>query len=267
MASEKKDSLLQYVDSPRIIFVGGSNLSFGLNSQMIKDSLNINPINTAIHAGIGLRYMIENTLQYIKEDDIIVLVPEYSHFYNDYNKGSEELLRVIFDANKTKIKLLSFSQIVNIQKYVPRYISSKIKKSEYKNQTEDKIYGINSFNEYGDTFTHWIEENEEFDSTVISGDYNPIVMDKIKKFENSIKKKKAILFISFPGYQEKSYLNSIDRIDKVETELLHYGFLILGSSRRYMMNDSLMFNTSYHLNKSGVDHRTDLLIEDIKALK
>ena len=56
-ANQKKDELLQRVKSPRMIFVGGSNLSFGLNSQIIKNELNINPINTAVHAAIGVRYM------------------------------------------------------------------------------------------------------------------------------------------------------------------------------------------------------------------
>lgn len=77
----KKDSRLKSTPSPRIIFIGGSNLSFGLNSQTIKDELNLNPINTAIHVNIGLNYMLSNTIQYVKRKDIIILVPEYEHFY------------------------------------------------------------------------------------------------------------------------------------------------------------------------------------------
>jgi len=37
-AERQKDSLLKHTPPPRIIFVGGSNLSFGLNGQLIKDS-------------------------------------------------------------------------------------------------------------------------------------------------------------------------------------------------------------------------------------
>jgi hypothetical protein len=57
-AKVKKDNLLKKTNNPRIIFVGGSNLSFGINSKVIKDSLKLNPINTAIHASIGLEKMI-----------------------------------------------------------------------------------------------------------------------------------------------------------------------------------------------------------------
>ena len=51
-ASMQKDSLMKNLLSPRIIFLGGSNLSFGLDSQMIKDSLKLNPINTGITVSI-----------------------------------------------------------------------------------------------------------------------------------------------------------------------------------------------------------------------
>jgi hypothetical protein len=79
-ANLKKDYLLKNVESPRMIFIGGSNLSFGLDSQKIKISLGINPINTGVHAGIGLKYMLDNTIQYIKNGYIIILIPEYHHF-------------------------------------------------------------------------------------------------------------------------------------------------------------------------------------------
>ncbi len=101
-AGLQKDSLLQYTPSPRIIFIGGSNLSLGLNSQMVKDSLRLNPINTGLTFELGLKYMLENTLQYIQPNDIVVLIPEYSLYYSDYDDASEMLLRMVLDANPPK---------------------------------------------------------------------------------------------------------------------------------------------------------------------
>ena len=76
-AYNKKCQLLEDTPSPRIIFVGGSNLAFGLDSQRIKDSLNINVINYGLHAGIGLKYMIDDISTYARKGDIIVFAPEY----------------------------------------------------------------------------------------------------------------------------------------------------------------------------------------------
>ena len=145
-AKIKKDSLLINTISPRIIFVGGSNLSFGINSSVIKDSLNLNPINTAIHASIGLEYMMDNTIQYIREGDIIILAPEYSHFYGRSIYGGEELLRTVADIDLSKLLTLKKEQLVNISKSLVKYSSSKFKPTEYWDLKESDIYSVNSFN-------------------------------------------------------------------------------------------------------------------------
>lgn len=265
MASLKKDSLLQYTDSPRILFVGGSNLSFGLNSEIIRDSLKINPINTGIHAGLGLKYMLDDALLFIKQGDIVVLVPEYSQFYYDYNHGTEELLRIVFDANIERLKILNIKQIINILHFIPKYTLSKFNPKEYINSVEKSdIYGVNSFNKYGDTYTHWEQPSEIVKKSHLNGEFHDNVMKGIINFEKEIKKRNAVLYISFPCFQEESFIESIKSIDKIKSEYIKNNFTLISEPEQYMMNDSLIFNTVYHLNKKGVELRTRLLINDLK---
>jgi hypothetical protein len=58
----------------------------------------------------------------------------------------------------------------------------------------------------------------------------------------------------------------VDIIAVIRDEL-EKNFTVLGTPERYMMPDSLMFNSSYHPNKKGVDIRTSRLIEDIKSAR
>ncbi len=265
-ASIQKDSLMQNVDSPRIIFIGGSNLSFGLNSQMIKDSLCVNPINTGIHAGIGLIYMLNNALQYIREGDIVILIPEYEHFYGNFAYGSEELLRLIFDINTSKVKLLNAKQVIRIIPYLPKYTISKFKSKEYHNYQEDKHYSVTSFNEYGDVYTHWGLRRQVFEmARPLGNNFNHSVINKIKMFQAEVEKKHAHFYVSFPALQDLSYMCSEEQIARVESCYLKNGFRILGTSERYMIPDSMMFNTPGHLNKKGVDYRTTMLLNDFKC--
>jgi hypothetical protein len=269
MSGIKKDSLLKKSPSPRIIFVGGSSLSFGLNSKTIKDSLHINPINTAIHAAIGLKYITDNTLQYIKKGDVIVLVPEYFHYYTNVNFGSEELFRTIFDLKKYNISLMNISQILNLVSFIPKYSLTKYKIYEYTNFVESLIYSVHSFNEFGDVNAHWNLTQKEFSSyDKFDSHFIYESVELIKKFNLSIKDKGAILFISYPPYEEASFNNALAQIQKVERELRKTGLTILGTPERYKLPHSMFFNTGSHLLKSGVDHRTQLLLEDFnKALK
>ena len=258
----KKDSLLKNSLSPKIIFIGGSNLSFGLNSQIIKDSLRHNPINTAIHASIGLQHMMNNTIQYVNEGDIIVIAPEYQQFFGRFVYGGEELLRTIAEVKYAPLKI---NQIKNIYKFFPKLAFSKINPFNYIFVRESDVYSVNSFNEYGDVYTHWgLEQRKIVPTLGIDHDYNPNTLKLIDDFRIRLNKKNASLYITYPSFQASSFDNNIKQIKKVEDELINSGFELLGYPERYRMNDSLMFDTTYHLSKKGVDLRTQLLIEDIK---
>lgn len=268
MASINKNLLLQETHSPRIIFVGGSNLSFGLNSQIIKDSLQLNPINTAIHASIGIKFMLDNTIDYVQNGDIVVLAPEYSHFYKSLDIGSEELLRTIFDVNQKNIKHLNIFQIANIVPYLPKYSLTKFKPTEYLNVKESDVYSVNSFNQFGDTYTHWDMERQEFSPyPPITNKFNYEVIKFFEEINFAINEKGAILLVTFAGFQEASFNISKEQIIKVERELLNSNLKVIGTAERYKIPDSLMFNSPYHLNKQGVDYRTKLLIEDIEKAR
>ncbi|MDR1024037.1 MAG: hypothetical protein LBL94_12335 [Prevotellaceae bacterium] len=263
-AELQKDSLLKHVESPRIIFVGGSNLSFGINSQTIRDSFNINPINTAISAGLGLKYMMDHTIQYVKKEDIVVLVPEYDHFFREYEYISDELLRIVADVNHDNYRLLSAKQRFNLLSFIPKFSVSKLSPLRYFNIEVVDYQSIHSFNQYGDTYKHWGLEKKTIASTTIAGKFNPEVIQGVKKFQSDISLKGAILFVSYPSLQDISFFKSVKAIKDVEASYIQNGFTVLGTPERYMMPDSLMFDTRYHLGKKGLDYRTQLLIEDLR---
>jgi hypothetical protein len=270
-----KDSLMENVPSPRVIFVGGSNLSFGLNSQMIKDSLGLNPINTAIHANLGIEYMLDNSLNYIKAGDKIIVAFEYYLYYDHYAYGNEELLRMILDVSPDGIMELRKEQWANIYSFLPKYSFSKFKPTEYFNFIKPKqfltftnrIYSVTSFNEYGDAVGHWELEKENFEPFGLIGEsFNHAVITELLNYNKKLEQRGAVLYITFPGYQATSYENSKAEIIEVEAELKKNNFVLLGNPERYKIPDSLMFNTPYHLVKEAIDLRTMLLIEDLKTV-
>ena len=261
------DDLLKNTQSPRLILVGGSNISLSINSQMIKDSLKVNPINTGISVNIGLVYMLDNTLKYIKDGDIIVVSPEYSHFYDRKAYGGEDLVKVIFDINPKEVFNLRLQQLWNIVPFVPYYSFSKVRLSEYSFALDTaEIYGRNSFNQYGDNFRHWnLPQRSIRPLRPLTAEFDHFAIDRLYEFKIAAEKKGAIVYITFPALQETSFEIQKTAIDHVERELKQKEFTLLGNPERYIMPDSLMFDTPYHLIKSGVDLRTAMLIEDLKA--
>jgi hypothetical protein len=235
---------------------------------MIKDSLNVNPINTAVGVGLGLKYMLDHNLQYIRKGDIIVLVPEYQLFFKNFNSGSKEVLRIVLDVNKSNIRLLNREQIMTSIPACGHFIFSKLNPTEYinVNTAASDIYGVNAYNQFGDAVTHWSMERRKVTpfKTIDPEFYNPKVMEALKEYEQTIHQQGAVLYVSYPGCQDISFHRSEKAIEKVKEELIKNKFKTLGFPERYVMPDSLLFEAPYHLNKQGVDHRTMLLVEDMK---
>jgi hypothetical protein len=159
-------------------------------------------------------------------------------------------------------KILSGTK-VNLLPFLPRYASTKFNPFEYIYTKESDVYSVNSFNEFGDVDAHWTLEERSFSPFgEISSEFNNSLLDIILAFEKQVAAMNGTLFLSFPGFQEKSFFNQKETIDIVYDNLKRSGLSLLGSPERYKMSEEYLFNSPYHLNKKGVDYRTELLIED-----
>ena len=266
-----KDSLLANTINNRLIFVGGSNLSFGLNSEMIKDSLKLNPINTAIHAVIGLEYMLENTLQYIKEKDVVVVVPEYAHFTTKTIHGGKEMIITMAEVDKFKLfSKLSMEQLYYFIKEAPHYSLNKLNPFHYLiPRDEYSVYGKHSFNKYGDAIRHYNLPNETIKGMSKPygiSDFNTSSMVILKEFRDECDKIGASLFISYPSFHHTTSLGSEPLINFVDSTLKVNDLRVISNPYDYILADTLFFNTSYHLNKTGVQIRTSKLISDLQKV-
>ena len=262
-----KDKLLATATSPRLILIGGSNVSLSINSQILKDSLGYNPINTGISASIGLAYMLDNTLEYIRPGDIVIVSPEYSQFYDYLAYGTEDLVRTVLDVAPSEVFDLRRRQLRQMIRHIPRYCLTKFKPAEYtfkRDPCQVNVYERWSYNEYGDLFRHWGLGQQEFPELKPLGAYDPTVIKLLHKYQNKVAEKGGSCYITFPAISETSFKNQISGIRTVEKELRENGFTLLGNPSRYKMPGKLMFDTPYHLTKEGVDHRTQMLVRDIK---
>lgn len=266
-AKLEKDELLKKVRSPRLILIGGSNISLSINSQILKDSLDRNPINTGISASIGLAYMLDNTLHYVRPKDIVIVSPEYSQFYDHLAYGTEDLLRTVLDVAPEEIFKLRGKQLWKMIKYVPKYAFSKFKLSEYSYEKDNNTIGIyerRSFNQYGDLYRHWGLGPKKITPLEPPSVYDHTVVDLLYEYKQKVEDKGATLYITFPAFHKASFENQIEEIATIEKELKYKGFVLLGNPERYKMPEDIMFDTPYHLTKEGVDFRTQLLIHDLK---
>lgn len=265
-----KTELLKNTPGPRIILVGGSNLCFGIDSKEIEKQTGYRVINAAIQGSYGMRFDISHIREYVKKGDVIVVSPEYRNFYGSSLNGDKVLLYILFDTYPKEKKHISVSHWLHLSQFFPKYAVEKIN-SVFKYYLMDRstsvsniVYMRNSFNKYGDVNAHWNLKPTPFDSYKSPrGEFNSDALELIKELESKCTDKNAKLFITFPCLQKTSYDNMETKIDLAYKRLKEVNLKLLGNPKRYQVNDSLLFNTAYHLNKKGVDIRTGLLIEDL----
>jgi hypothetical protein len=141
-SSIDKRNRLKSIETPKLVFIAGSSMAYGLDSKVIEEKLNYEVVNMGISAGIGLHYMILEVKPYLKKGDIVVIGAEYDQFNADdvfYGQGvalpllfhihKEEFVRLDFISPKSAHNL--FSQIIEYDlKKIKSLIVSKIEEEK-----------------------------------------------------------------------------------------------------------------------------------------
>lgn len=256
-----KCELLENTESPRIIFVGGSNLAFGLDSKRIEDSLKINVVNYGLHAGIGLIFMLDDVSGYVRQGDILVIAPEYNHFYESINIETFTYVQAI--AHWKKLHLLDFYQWMKLMKGLPVLFAYTSPSSPH-----EGVYSYSSFNEYGDVVGHWGKEGKG-DLIVI-----PKVIDVPfdKKFGkyflrkvNELDEKCKVVVIP-PICRETAYQVMKNNIDEIADFLEQGSHPFIVHPCEHVLPDEYAYDTDYHMNYKGVQKYTSFVIEELKPI-
>ena len=53
-----KHEIANGIKQPKLIFAGGSNLAFGIDSELIEKKIGKKVVNLSLHAGLGLEFIL-----------------------------------------------------------------------------------------------------------------------------------------------------------------------------------------------------------------
>jgi len=182
-----------------------------------------------------------------------------------------ELFSLVTDVAPQTKNLLDYKQYLKLIQLIPEFAQTKLRPRfmfyKFPKDTIVGVYDRKAFNAYGDAVVHWKFPGENPKPyPAINESFNNDALQALVNFKNAVAQKKAKLYITFPGYQYSSYKVSVDAIKQVQQKLKDSGLMLISTPKEFMMPDSLMFDTPYHLTKKGVDYRTGLLIGDLKKV-
>lgn len=259
-----KEARLNSLDSNRLILVGGSNLSFGVNSALIEEELPVKVANLSLHAGLSLTFMINQVNHLMKKGDVVVLIPEYPLYLDSFSPDIDliQFANELYPATKAYYH------------FSPReLIEAKYQRFRKYFQPDafrvDSVFNRQLFDKYGDNLGHLNKSPSE--QLIDRKPINIIEIDKtvslLKNFANECKNKGVTVMISYPPYSKTEYVGkNKERIDALDIKLRNKlpEIVFLDKPSTYTFDDSLFYDTIYHLNKNGREKRTKILIQNLK---
>ncbi|MSP11870.1 MAG: hypothetical protein EXR62_02815 [Chloroflexi bacterium] len=271
-----KHRLLDTTPSPRMIFIGGSNLAFGLDSGLVQQTFGYHVINMGLEHDLGLRYMLGEVKSSLRPGDVAVISPEYGHFVGNLN-GDFSLLELLyyypqalkyFDSPSQYRALLS---PVPFQRRAKGLFVAYVLRQDYQAEEIYKIYNRDSFNQYGDLIGHIGWPSKIFPTDQLfpknSAQIDPEIFQVLRDFKKLADQRGVKVFISFPCVADtvvtkyKSALRDMYYRTKAESNIT-----VLDSPDLCALPLDNYYDNVYHLNGKGRENRTEYLIKTLSPV-
>lgn len=265
--------LLKKTPSPKIILLGGSNLAFGFDSELVHTNLGMPVVNMGLAASLGLQTYLSIASEHINSGDIVLVMPEYNAFFDHYNGGSGDYLLgegyTLFPAFSIYPAIWNYLNIK--QKYVLLQGAGKgfyqaAKKKFQIPAPVSAVYRRNGFNGYGDLISHLDQESSKaIDVEMMNDQISARTLQLIDSFSKQVKQKHATVFFGFEPIPITYHQKNVQFLGKLEQQILEYPNInYLYPAKTLVFPQDYFFEPLHHLNKNGRRIRTEIVSSLVK---
>lgn len=253
-ALDKEKRLVELADSARLVIIGGSNARFGYDCQILKDTLEIEPVNMGVHIGLGLDYMFEEVREHLKEGDVLLVSPEYQHFLSLATYRGGEGLTDMYLVKHEWFK--AFRHVMDTQNYLSMYrlIRRRIKRIDMNPDLIPKEMEVRTkYNQYGDYTGHYHLPSKRWDKDLL---YNispdETVLADVKEKILCLQNRGVEVLLLPPPYSQSSYQVDSLTIQRLSGRLQAEGLSFCVDPRECVYPDRLFYDSRYHLTREGI---------------
>jgi hypothetical protein len=260
-----QNTLLVSTQSPKLIFTGGSNCLFGVDSEALEHALEIPVVDYCIQAGLPIGYLFREITPQVKQGDVVILILEYG-FYSEVE--NPESVTSIMDSYPVGIPAMLPEVWQNAPDIARRLALRRVNRLVSSGQAGESVFK-HSYNRWGDgtyllDYKDEIVIDEENGTIPTENQITQNVLDQIQTFRQEVERLGGKVFISYPSMWNRQYDPQIMQAESLD-RLLRSKFpgMVISIPGEYVYRKPLISNTSYHLNREGRTIRTDQLIVDL----
>ncbi len=261
-----KHERLGSLPSPKVIVIGGSNATFGIDSEVLENALCKPVVNMSLHASLGFRFMVDEVKGSLGPGDLIVVALEHSGYSEPDKDNDTHILTVDRYPEAldylpwfTRPRVLMGVMLMRMQAVY------KVWTGAWKDNSNDKVYRASGFNERGDIISHLglpqrgpgSKERIPYIEPAVSEAFFPMAVELL----DSASVHGAKVVFTWPSTARSSYRP--ERNVAIETLLKEHGIGFLGRDVEYVQEDTAFYDTHYHLRAAGRQYRTARLVRDL----
>jgi len=278
-ANVDKHNRLAGTRPPRIIFVGGSNLAFGINCDTIQNELGRSVVNMGLVAGLGINFLLREVEPHVRAGVNVVLSIEYDVF----DGGHDDLvLREVLEIRPASVRFVPPAQWKKlITEYGFQLLGGVVRRALLPHPTDTAgsprrfAYERRQFNLSGCYIGHL---GSSMDLTSVPPDSPLLAKTKIRPIsEKTVRqiegfaalchKRGAWCLYTCPPHPAELLLPDLATIEANVARLQSIPYLLVldrPTDQVYPMKK--FYDTRYHLTQSGAIERTRKVIAEVKSL-
>jgi hypothetical protein len=266
-AIHDKRALLASTDGPRIIFVGGSNVAFGVSSEMIGARLQRPAINFGLHAGLGTDCPLRLVEEEIHSGDTVVVSLEYALLASMYDGGSPETVAIMLEHWPEGGRYFGAGSAAGQRNdgnelWIANQWFQRARHAIFEGR--NPIYTRSAFNACGDMVAHHgVASPAPGRNCVVPAlvDENlKQTIDRLNRFAVHCAKRRAQAVFSYPAVPVEEYERSRNEIQKLHAALsVQLDMPILHLPEDVVYSRDAFFDSVYHLTRAGAERRSELL--------
>lgn len=258
--------------NPDVIILSGSNSLFGFSAQRLSQVHHVETINLAIHAGLGIKYILGYGEQFFAPKRVFILPLEYELYgkpepnsaFRDQVMGYDHHY---FWSMSPSEKIHFFTQISFDERL--RYIKNLFYLDMH---SELDGYQSNTLNQYGDETNNMLGNRPPGKlSELHSKRAKQYVVDEeawaeLENFANAAKSMGVTVVIAYPNIYYKAFDKKLNEsfFSDLQRRATKLDIKIIGSPDSSVFFDDSLFDTIYHQNNVGQQKSTDRLFYDLK---
>ena len=275
---DKVNLLKETKKDKKIILIGGSNVAFGFNSELLeKEFTDYKVVNFGLYGMLGTKIMMDLAKDYIGKGDLVFVIPEtenqsMSLYFNASStlKALEDDTNLIYSLDKS-----------NQEMVFGEYFSFVSERAKYKGLIDpgETVYRRDIFNKYGDVEYLSHDSNESLRASNIMGGkhyISPMIdlesisfdndfFDYLNSYNEVVTAKGGTLYYSFCPINDLSVMNDDeDILNSFYCNIRQrIGFKCVGYPGDYVIDSHYFYDTNFHLNDSGAIYRTFVFATDL----